>query len=82
VPSFRVTYHTTGGPFSRTIEADSAEKLLAEQYEAVEKLPTLEFTEKDTVFGLRSAQVAAISVQEEKSKSALGTPRAVGFLAR
>ncbi len=82
MPSFRVTYHTTGGPFSRTIEAESAEGLLGEQFLALETFPILQFTEKDVIFGIRSAQVAAISVEEEKSKASDGERRLAGFLAR
>jgi hypothetical protein len=82
VPSFRITYHTTGGPFSRIVEAESAEKLLGEQYLALEKLPVIEFTEKDTVFLIRPSQVAAISAQEEKTTASGGERRLAGFLAR
>jgi hypothetical protein len=82
MPSFRITYHTTGGPFSRTIEAESAEAAEQSGLSALDGGATLSFTEKDTRFTLKTAQVAAISVQEDKSKAADGERRMAGFLAR
>ncbi len=82
MPSFRITYHTTGGPFSRTVEAESAEAAEQSGLAALDTGTTLSFTEKDTRFTLKSAQVAAISVEEEKSKASDGERRLAGFLAR
>jgi hypothetical protein len=81
VASFRVTYHTTGGPFSRVIDAADA---VAAEKAALTDLEDalLTFTEKDTRFTLRTAQVAAVSVEEEKTTAAGGERRSAGFLGR
>lgn len=78
--SFRVTYYTTGGPFSRVIEAKTAE---AAEHAALEVLKEelVTFTENEVRFTLRTAQVAVVSVEEEKAAT-LGGSRPLGFLGR
>jgi hypothetical protein len=78
VPSFRVTYHTTGGPFSRTVEAESVEAAEKAALGALEET-LIAFAEKDTRFTLKSAEVAAVSVEEERAATSSGERRTAGF---
>ncbi len=81
VTAFRVTYHTTGGSFSQVVEAKTAEA--AEQAAlAALKDELLTFTEDDVRFTLRTAQVAAVSVEEDKAPTIGGERRSAGFIGR
>ena len=76
--SFRITYHTTGGSFSRLIESENAETAEKTGLDDIGSGETFSFIEKEIRFVFRCAQVAAVSVQEDKS-AAGGERRSAGF---
>ncbi len=69
MPRFRVTYHTTGGPFSREVEADSAEAAHETASTEARKGGQVRYTEKDVLIAIDGGQIAAISVEPEKGAS-------------
>ncbi|MGC4048007.1 MAG: hypothetical protein QM758_29785 [Armatimonas sp.] len=80
--SFRVTYHTTGGPFSRLIEAKDAEAAEKVAKSAIKAGSYVEFTENEIRFSIFPNQIAAISIEEEKAGTVGGERRTVGFAGR
>lgn len=81
MPRFRVTYHTTGGPFSREVEADNAEAAHERAATEAQKAGQVRYTEKDVLISLMASQIAAISVEPEKGGAATtDRPATIGLL--
>jgi hypothetical protein len=81
MPRFRVTYHTTGGPFSREVEAASAEAAHETAYTEAKKSGGVRYTEKDVLIAIEGAQIAAISVEAEKGQGGTSDrPATIGLL--
>ncbi len=81
MPRFRVTYHTTGGPFSREVEASSAEAAHETASTEARKGGQVRYTEKDVLIAIDGGQIAAISVEPEKGGAATGDrPATIGLL--
>ncbi|GEM_PF-7052008 len=74
---FRVTYHTTGGPFSHEAEADTAEAA-AEAAEKALKGGQVRLNVNDILILIDADKVAAISVEAAKGGTGLG----IGLLKR
>jgi hypothetical protein len=67
---FRISYHTTGGSFSRDLEAETIEAAEKAAWEEVVKSDTLlRFTENEVSVSILTHSVVALSIKERKERS-------------
>ncbi len=78
--TFRVTYHTTGGPFSQEIDAADAAAAETAALAALKDSDLVRFTVKELNVALRSSQVAAVTVEEVRAASTVRRSGLLGSL--